>query len=208
VADVAIDELLAGLGLEGEGARLGRAALERARLTNPRKRRISDAKLDAARAAVDAEIARLCRRCAEGPARESRPVFVVPAQACARCGGSANARAVDDLAAAAAAAGVRRIVLVGGSPDVRRELAQLQDRLELRLVDGTESRRKQEARRDVAWADVVAVAGSSELGHRVSELYTRDDAARGKLVVSSRRGVEAIVAEIVRHLERRRSGVS
>jgi len=87
VADVAIDELLAGLGLEGEGARLGRAALERARLTNPRKRRISDAKLDAARAAVDAEIARLCRRCAEGPARESRPVFVVPAQACARCGG-------------------------------------------------------------------------------------------------------------------------
>jgi len=103
---------------------------------------------------------------------------------------------------------VRRIVLVGGSPDVRRELAQLHDRLELRLVDGTESRRKQEARRDVAWADVVAVAGSSELGHRVSELYTRDDAARGKLVVSSRRGVEAIVAEIVRHLERRRSGVS
>ncbi len=202
--DVAIDDFLRELGLVGEAAALGRAVLERASLTNPRKRRLAVAKLSEARVAIDGRLARLCRRCATDAVGEERTVVLVPAGACARCGGSANDRALDELAEAARAAGAQRLVVVGGSPDVRRELRRLDGRLEIRFVDGTERRRKVEAERDLAWADVVVVAGASELGHKVSTLYTRSPTARRKLVTRARRGVEAIAAEVVRHLELRR----
>ena len=203
MADVAIADLLASLGLAGEDAEMGRSVLEAAGLTNPRKSRISADKEPAAREAIDAEIARLCRRCDEATSAEPRLVVLVPPEACARCAGSANARALGDLASAAAAAGVTRLVVVGGSPDIRLELARLPAPLEVRLVVGVERRTGEQARRDVDWADVVVVCGSSELYHRVSNLYTREPAARGKLVVASRRGVEAIAGEVVEHLSRR-----
>lgn len=203
MTDVPITNFLASLGLVGENATLARLLLEGAGLTNPRKQRISVAKLEDATRAVDREIARLCWRCADDAGDDPRRVVEVRSEACARCAGSANARALDDLVAAAERAGVRRIVVVGGSPDVRRELNGLGDRLELRLVDGTKRRMQSHARRDVEWADVVVIAGASELAHGVSALYTRDPAARGKIVTSSRRGVEAIATAVVRHLERR-----
>lgn len=60
--------------------------------------------------------------------------------------------------------------------------------LELRLVDGTERRTRPEAQRDLDWADLVVIAGSSELAHKVSNLYTR--AGDPTLVVTApRRGV-------------------
>ncbi|MGI8974500.1 MAG: hypothetical protein ACR2HI_10040 [Gaiella sp.] len=122
---------------------------------------------------------------------------------CARCGGSATRRALDGLAAACRSTGLGRIVVVGGSPDVRRELAAVADSVEIRLVDGTERRTRSQALRDIDWADVVVIAGASELAHKVSLLYTREPGARGKLVTSSRRGVEAIAAAIGEHLRRR-----
>lgn len=204
MSDVAIADVLRGLGLEGEEAALARTVLELAGLTNPRKQRVSLAKVGRVATAIDAELARLCRRCATEVEGERRLVVIVPSEACARCGGSASARALQGLLGAARAAGVQRIVLVGGSPDVRRELGRLQGPLELRLVDGTERRTGAEARRDVEWADVVVVAGASELAHKVSLLYTREPAARGKLVTVPRRSVEAIAGEVVRHLELRR----
>lgn len=205
MADVAIVELLASLGLTGEDAMLGRTVLETAGLTNPRKTRISRDKESDVRRALDAEIARLCRRCAEAAAGEPRVLVTVAPELCARCGGSANARALDGLADAAAAAGVTRLVVVGGSPDVRRELKRLPASIQVRFVDGVERRTGEQAKGDVGWADVVVVCGGSELYHRVSNLYTREPAARGKLVVASRRGVEAIAAAVVEHLRRRRA---
>src|SRR4051812_10809154 len=122
--DVAIAELLAGLGLRGADAALARAVLEDAGVTNPRKSRIAESKVAAATAVIDARIARLCRRCAESPS-DARVVAAVDAAFCARCGGSANVRALDELAEAARRAGAMRLVVVGGSPDVRRELGRL-----------------------------------------------------------------------------------
>jgi hypothetical protein len=206
MGDVAISDLLAGLGLTAGDADLGRLVLEGAGLTNPRKSRINDAKVDAARIAIDLELARLCRRCADRSRGEARALVVVSAEACAVCGGSANTRALDALAAAAAASSVTRLVVVGGSPDIRRELGALPLPLEVRLIVGVDRRTGEQARRDVDWADVIVVCGSSELYHRVSNLYTREPAARGKLVVSSRRGVEAIAGEVVEHLRRRAEG--
>jgi hypothetical protein len=55
----------------------------------------------------------------------------------------------------------------------------------------------------VEWADVIVVAGTSELAHSVSQLYTRDPAARGKLVTARGRGIEAIADAISAHLDRR-----
>jgi hypothetical protein len=200
VTDVAIDELLASFGLEGDDALLGRAALEQAGLTNPRKQRISAAKADRAREALDARLARLCSGCAGRHVPDGREVVLVTPAACARCGGSNNARALRELVEATAAAGVRRLVVVGGSPALRNELrAELDGTLELRLVDGVERRTKAEAQGDLAWADVVLVWGSSILARKVSTLYTRD-AGSTPVVVVPRRSIEALAGELVRHL--------
>lgn len=201
--DVAIDELLAGLGLEGGAAERARAVLVEAGLTNARKQRISVAKVGRAKAAVNARLARLCAACAARTDAGPREVVVVAPGACARCGGSDNARALAELADAFRTAGLRRLVVVGGSPSFRAELAGLGRSIELRLVDGTARRTKPEAKRDVEWADVVAVAGATELAHRVSSLYTDGPQAKGKLVVTARRGLSPIAGEIVRHIERR-----
>jgi hypothetical protein len=205
VTDVGIDELLASFGLEGDAAALGRRALEEAGLTNPRKQRIAAGKSERAREAVDARLARLCAACAERAPRDGRRVVVVPPSVCARCGGSNNRRALRDLVDACVAGGVRRLVVVGGSPALRTELrTSLGGELELRLVDGVERRTKTEAQGDLAWADVVLVWGSSILAHKVSTLYTRDGGST-PVVVVPRRSIEALAGEVVRHLGSRTS---
>ncbi len=197
--DVAIADLLAQLGLVGDDAKRGRAVLVAAGLTNPRKARMSVEKVSAAQAAIDAELTRLCRRCAG----DDTTSVVVPPEACPRCAGSPNARALDELVAEATASGLVHLVVVGGSPDVRRQFDTLPPPLEVRCIEGVARRTGEQARRDVDWADVIVVCGSSELYHRVSNLYTREPAARGKVIVCSRRGVEAIAGEVVEHLRRR-----
>lgn len=203
MSDVAISEFLAGLGLAGAAAERARAVLEADRLTNPRKSRIATAKLERARAAIDARVARFCASCAARTDAGGREVVVVAASACTRCGGSRNDRALAEMTEACAVAGLRRLVVVGGSPDVRRELRAVEGALELRLVDGTERRTRAEAQRDLAWADLVVIGGSSELGHKVSNLYTRESGST-PVVTAARRGVEAIAGAVVEHARRRR----
>lgn len=202
MSDVAIVEFLSSLGFAGADAERGRAILEADGITNPRKTRLSAEKLERARAAIDAALARLCGSCATRTDAGGREVVVVPAAACTRCGGSRNDRALAEMAEVCAAAGLRRLVVVGGSPDVRRELTALGGMSELRLVDGTARRTRAEAQRDLDWADLVVIAGSSELGHKVSSLYTRE---RGStpVVTCARRGVEAIAGAVVEHVRRR-----
>ena len=192
--DVAIADFLASLGLSGADAERARAELESAGLTNPRKSRLSRAKLEPARSVLDARFARFCASCAARTDAGGREVVIVPPAACTRCGGSRNARALTEMVEACEAAGVRRIVVVGGSPDVRRELGAVAGGPELRLVDGTERRTKADAQRDLAWGDLIVIAGASELGHKVSNLYKVSGPT--PVVTSGRRGVEAI-ADVV-----------
>lgn len=202
MTDIAISEFLGSLGLHGPDAERARAVLEADGITNRRKTRLSAAKLDRAREAIDLRFARFCSACAERTDPGGREVVTVPTDACTRCGGSRNERALAELAEACASAGIVRVVVVGGSPDIRRELGTLRGALELRLVDGTERRTRAEAQRDLAWADLVVIGGSSELGHKVSSLYTRES-GRTPVVTVARRGVEAIAAAVVEHARRR-----
>jgi len=199
VTDVLISEVLATLGLSGPNAERARSILEAAGITNPRKTRLSVGKVERARAAIDARFARLCHACEGRVAVGGRERVRVRPDACRHCGGSRTARALQELRAACTTAGVRRLAVVGGSPDIRRELAALNGQLELRLVDGTERRTRTQADRDLAWADLVVVCGATELAHKVSTLYTGAKTST-PVVSASRRGIEAIAGAVVEHL--------
>jgi hypothetical protein len=202
VADQPISEFLASLGLSGNDADRARVVLEAEGITNPRKTRLSPGKVVAAQAAIDARFARFCASCAARTNAAGRELVIVATSACARCGGSQNDRALTEMVEASAAAGLRRIVVVGGSPDVRRELAAVEGGPELRLVDGTKRRTGAEAHRDLVWADLVVICGSSELAHKVSNLYKGDPAAT-PVVTAPGRGVTSIAGAVVEHVRRR-----
>jgi hypothetical protein len=198
-ADEPIDDVLRGLGLEGDLAVDARALLEQEGLTNRRKQRISTAKVPRVREAIDRHWRRACRDCLARLAQDDRRAVEVPRAACPTCEGSRNRLAVTAMVSACRRTGVARLVLVGGSPSLRKELDELVgSRLELRLVDGTRPNGKAAARRDVIWADLIVILGSSELAHTVSELYTRDLEARPKLITVRRRGIAAVADEVTR----------
>jgi hypothetical protein len=140
----------------------------------------------------------LCSRstCRAAGATDGRAVVdAARATACSVCRGKPNAAELDRAIQALAAKGLRRIVIVGGSPSTREELrALVGDRLELRLVSGTERRTAREAKADLVWAHLVAIWSGTELDHTISKHYT--DAAVGRVVVCPRRGIEAMAGTL------------
>jgi len=126
---------------------------------------------------------------------------VVPAadpSQCQVCGGSVNQRSIDEMVAACAARGWHRLLVVGGSPNARDEISRiLHGRLELRALDGTIARTLKQARADLGWGDVVVVWGSSQLDHKVSNLYTGP-----KVVTLHRRSIQELATEVVRAARR------
>lgn len=204
--DVLIDELLADLGYRGGSARRdARAALEGAGLTNARKQRMAASKLTAVRTILDQRFVLVCARatCREAVEASAKTLVQVERTTdCSVCGGSENKAAVDRAVAALTVNRVRRVVVVGGAPGTHRELAGLVgDRLELRIVDGTERRTGREAKADLAWADLVVIWGGTELDHMVSKLYTEARARR--VVTCPRRGVAALASTLIDSLRRR-----
>lgn len=206
--DVDIEGWLSAEGFDlPDGRGRARQALETAGLTRSGKERMSATKEERARAVLEGSFFLHCATpaCAEAAARSGRvPVRTADRARCSSCGGSDNRRAEEALVAACQRAGVRRLVVVGGSPSVREELRDaLATRLELRLVDGTERRTLSQARLDLEWAELVLLWGGSELDHRVSSLYTGAPAPlRRKLVHTSRRGITALLEAACLRLSR------
>ena len=63
------------------------------------------------------------------------------------------------------------------------------------------STRGTEPKGDLEWADLVLIWGSSELGHKVSLLYTAGpQALRHKVLTVARRGVAALLAGAMERL--------
>lgn len=207
-ADHDINDWLAERGISPPDSReRARAVLAEAKIINPKKARMSDQKLERAEAVLAERYFRVCgapacMQVANTSGRE--PLLVEPKTYCERCGGSDNQRAVVDFLEACRKKGVRRMVVVGGSPAVREELeSRIGGEVELRMVDGTERRTGDRARHDLEWGDLVLVWGATELHHKVSEHYTNGPPALNhKVVHVARRGVAALLAEAVTHLKR------
>ncbi len=208
-ADVDIDGWLAerGCALAASKAR-ARAALEAAGLTRAGKARMSTEKLARAESALSERFALHCPTpacLAWAQASGKEPLPCEPRSTCGRCGGSDNRRATTEVLEAFQAKGVRKLLVVGGSPAVREELeAQLGRSIELRLVDGTERRTQDKAKNDLEWADLALVWGATELAHKVSTHYTQAQGPlRQKVVLVQKRGIAQLLGAAVEHLRRR-----
>lgn len=110
------------------------------------------------------------------------------AENCCVCHGSNSARATLELAAALRAHGIHRLLIIGGDPAARQQLAErlAPYDVQLRGVDGEQpSPSEREALADRAWAELIVI-WSQRLQHRVSGHYS--DASDGALLVRVTRG--------------------
>ena len=152
-----------------------------------------------------------CRAIAPDFARGDMVVDVAPPQ-CPVCRGSDNARAIARLQIACRDSGVRRVLVVGGSPNGRdaiigRDYISWDHEraigtalgIEIRTVDGTAHHTLSEARANITWADLVVVWAPTQLAHKVSTHYT-GQWRHARTITCSRRGVTALCDEIVLHL--------
>jgi hypothetical protein len=194
--DLPIERFLRDLGFQTDSAQAAaRAVLEEVGITRPGKRRIVEWKQEEAAAAISARLTLLCEACrAAGLAEDVDVATAIPAgpgDRCAVCSGSSNRRGALAFVRACGRAGHHRIVMVGGSDDIRRELPGLLGAdLDLRLVDGTVSRPRRDAQRDVDGADLVVLLGSTQLDHTVSAVYSGP-----KAIVTNQRGIGAFLTE-------------
>lgn len=198
---MAISDLLKALDVPAGDAPAVRAVLEKERLTRPGKQRIAAAKLPAVVAVVERSFTMLCDRCRaqEGVGPDDAAVLTVAVADCRGCQGSDDLRALRAMGDACVRVGLRRIVVLGGSPTVRQRLLDLDfTGVELRLVDGDASKASRRADANAAWADVIIVIASSQLPHSVSIPYTQGAAAQGKVITVARRGLAALAEEIER----------
>lgn len=197
--DLVIDDVLAQLGFRDPASRAhARAALVEAGLTNAKKTRIAEVKLERVRALLVDRFAIVCARasCRASSPRDRIIVDAARPTDCAICGGSSNQREVGRAVEALAGGKIRRVVVVGGSPSTHEELRSLVgNRLELRLVSGTDRRTSRDASADLAWAELVVIWGGTELDHKVSKLYT--DAKPTTVVTCQRRGIAALAETMI-----------
>jgi len=177
-------------------------ALEEAGLSRPSKPKISATKIEAVRAALAARFVIVCSRgdCQaeiQDLADDRIPVPASSRDECAVCGGSANARAIDEMVRSMKGAGLSRLCVVGGSPNARAELERLvAGRVELRLVDGAVARNTHQSQADLAWADVVAIWGGTILAHKVSRLY-----GGPHVIQFARRSIQELAREVRKSVE-------
>lgn len=191
-------EMLRSLGYAGDHEPLLRALVE-AGLTNARKDRINASKLEPVRAALEARFMRVCSR---GDCRARAPALaggreIAPAadqSTCEVCAGSVAQASVDRMVEACLRRGWRRVCVVGGSPNARTTLeSAVRARLELRLIDGAGSRRMEDARADIEWADVIVLWGGTQLAHKVSGQYTGP-----KVIQMAKRSVQEVAEEVAK----------
>lgn len=206
MADLLIEDLLRDEGFHKTDARAAaREVLEANGLTRPGKAHMAPDKLDRVRAALDRAVVRHCSdpACIAAVADDPRRHVEVNRPRCSICSGSNNRRALRAMADACLAAGVRRVLVVGGRPPAYVELERTLTELELRFVDGTSNLPNgTDALRDCAWADLLIVWAPTPLPHKVSTLYRSEVCDVAHHVMVHRRGLEALAAEVVTHLSR------
>ena len=147
--------------------------------------------------ALDDRVVLACAACTPRLPRGVVPVSDLPPEACDLCGGSATQRAFEDLVVACAAANVRRILVLGGSP-AYREAAQ-------RLVKGAKSPLsfafvgegakpgKKRANASASTVDLVVVWCGTMLDHTTTAAHA--DVAAPRVTVS-KRGIGSMFTQV------------
>lgn len=196
-----IDNLLRDAGFDTAAAlRAARAALEVAGLTRPGKRGIASEKRDRALAELAQRLMRVCGKACAALATGRRTAVITTGSTCEVCAGSNNRRAALAAARVLDAAGVRHMLVVGGTAQQQRDLADLlaSPRLRMDFVDGTRSHTQKDAIANMNRAQLLIIWGSTPLKHAVSNLYTAEPPAHLRAITVARRGIEAVCREIVR----------
>jgi hypothetical protein len=204
---VNIEGLLRGEGFDTPGA-LARAreALQAAGLTRAGKRAIAAEKVGRVQELLDATLLRACSqacididRAGPGAAREA---VTVSRPSCEVCGGSNNRRAGIAMLRALRRKGVRRVVIVGGTPHLWKEAReQFADAPEIavRYVDGTDtSHSGKDALTNKRWAQLIVIWASTPLKHAVSNHYSHEIPDGVRLVTVNPRGFEGLCGEVVK----------
>ena len=126
-----------------------------------------------------------------------------PAHECDACAGRPTQRWYRWMARRLADTRRLRLTVVGGSEQTHAELralAALAPDLKQRLVDGTVSTTRQQARSHCRGSDVVVIWGSTRLDHAVSQVYKDEalaaDHVRLVPVGDGARGVQALARAV------------
>lgn len=224
--DLPISQLLKELGIaDGESQRLARQSLAEWGVIRPDRQRIAAYKRDDALLALSESFLWHCgngdcrgqARRAPPPARsaddrpapsgssDDRPPLLVEQPACSICQGSPDASALRRMAEALRAAGLSKVLVVGGSQNKRQEiLRKSPPGIQWRLLDGTTAKPDRLFRPDREWAEVIVLWGSTELDHRVSDHFP----AKGddRVITAARRGITALADAVTQHLRRHPPG--
>lgn len=187
--DISLSELLSARGFVGENEIRALESLYRAKLTRPGKVRIAVNKITAVDEVLGAAFVRHCRKTDCKPScSDARLAVLVPAPHCEFCGGSDNRRAVEEMVAAIKAAGLQKLLVVGGSPGTRDDLRKLcGGHLDLRFVTEDTPPDRKTIGQMLGWSDIAAIWLSTEISHKATEAL-----AGPKVLRVPRRGVAAL----------------
>jgi len=149
----------------------------------------------------------LCQDLLDKQLPEQKWILTKKPSVCKICRGSSTKRGMEEMAVACMESEIRRLLVVGGSPAVHKELNSIKpDSLEFRLVEGNVSRDKQRACADLNWCDLAILWAGTILNHDVSNNYMN---SRGSvscsIVVVKRRSVEALCSSVTEHVKRKLS---
>lgn len=177
--DIDIRVLLKSLGYDGEAFELARRALEEAGLTRPGKSRIATTKVLTVKKALLDQFIRVCSRprcramtTSSQAANNHRRLVAVEHRHCEVCGGSDNRRAVHAMAQAMRRTGKMHLLVVGGTPEIRKGLqALLEPPCEVKFVLGDGRASAKDAAQKGAWAHLVVIWASTPIPHKVTALY-------------------------------------
>ncbi len=121
----------------------------------------------------------------------------MPPERCEVCGGSDIARAYQGFVDACRAGGVARVVIVGGSPNYRKQLQALhqphRERLALELRGGKSKRSERRVRGSARSADLVVIWASTIIDHATSNAY---QAAGARTLTVPHRGIATMLKAV------------
>ena len=131
---------------------------------------------------------------------DAPPPLLVDKAFCSYCVGSTDRRSLQEMAETLHADGSRRILILGGTPKVHREIERKSRGLsvEWRFIDGTKAKDDRYYRPHRDWANIIVIWSSTPLDHRVSRHFTgwSDD----RVITAERRGISSFCQSVIRHI--------